>query len=88
MAEHDERMSDETTGKNDAERDDNLSALAKDVAHPFDQTNGIVDGLEGNADDPDQVDKRMDEGERETPLAAPGGGGANAGDGAGSNTTN
>jgi hypothetical protein len=44
--------------KND-ERDANLGALAEDAAHPFDQTNGIVDGLEGNADDPDQVDERL-----------------------------
>lgn len=29
----------------------NLSDLGSDVAHPFDQTNGIVEGLEGDADE-------------------------------------
>ncbi|SEB61210.1 hypothetical protein SAMN04489806_1283 [Paramicrobacterium humi] len=51
----------------DAERDEstatedgNLGSLS-DVGHTFDQTNGLVDGLEGNADDPDKVDERLDE---------------------------
>ncbi|WP_308465204.1 hypothetical protein [Rathayibacter soli] len=35
-----------------------LSALAADMAHPFDQTNGLVDGLEVDHDDPENVDKR------------------------------
>ncbi|WP_460579608.1 hypothetical protein [Humibacter ginsengisoli] len=39
--------------------DTNLSALAEDVAHPFDQTNGILDDLEGDADDPDRVAERL-----------------------------
>lgn len=33
-----------------AGRQANLSALNEDIAHPFDQTNGIVEGLEGDAD--------------------------------------
>lgn len=37
-----------------------LGALAKDVAHPFDQTNGIVDGLEGDEDDPEKMDEKLD----------------------------
>jgi len=56
---------------------DNLSALAKDAAHPFDQTNGIVEGLEGDADDPEQVDERLnDDGETRMPFVAPVAGGA------------
>ncbi|MGA0567438.1 hypothetical protein ACO2Q7_08910 [Rathayibacter sp. KR2-224] len=35
-----------------------LGVLAQDVAHPFDQTNGILDDLEGDADEPDRVDSR------------------------------
>ncbi|NNC12141.1 hypothetical protein HII28_09665 [Planctomonas sp. JC2975] len=46
-----------------------LSVLAADVAHPFDQTNGIIDGLEGDADDPDRVEERLSD--RDKP-AAPG----------------
>jgi len=37
----------------------NLGSLAQDVAHPFDQTNGILDELEGDADDPDRVQERV-----------------------------
>jgi len=37
----------------------NLGALAQDVAHPFDQTNGILDELEGDANDPDRVQSRV-----------------------------
>lgn len=76
-------MSDATEGTNkdrgDDDRDENLSALAQDVSHPFDQTNGIVDGLEGNADDPEQVDARTDGGEGVAPLIAPPGAGAGGG---------
>jgi hypothetical protein len=36
-----------------------LSVLAQDAAHPFDQTNGILDQLEGDADDPDRVESRV-----------------------------
>jgi hypothetical protein len=39
--------------------DANLGALAQDVAHPFDQTNGILEELEGDADDPDRVEERL-----------------------------
>jgi hypothetical protein len=52
-------------GKHEKEDDgpdragEGLSALAADAAHPFDQTNGIVEGLEGDADDPDKVDERL-----------------------------
>jgi hypothetical protein len=51
-----------------------LSTLAADVAHPFDQTNGIVEGLEGDANDPEQENRR--EGEDEgivigMPVGAP-----------------
>lgn len=52
-------MSD-NTNSNDS-NDDGLSALAKDVSHPFDQTNGIVDGLEGNEDDPETMDEKLDQ---------------------------
>ena len=37
----------------------NLGSLAEDVAHPFDQTNGILDQLEGDADDPERVEERL-----------------------------
>ncbi|MGN6199676.1 hypothetical protein [Humibacter sp.] len=37
----------------------NLGSLAEDVAHPFDQTNGILDQLEGDADDPERVQERL-----------------------------
>jgi hypothetical protein len=40
--------------------DADLSVLAQDVAHPFDQTNGIIDRLEGDADDPERVEERLD----------------------------
>jgi len=53
-------MSDaENTEKRPDDSDADLSVLAKDAAHPFDQTNGIIEGLEGNADDPDQVEERL-----------------------------
>jgi hypothetical protein len=43
------------------EQDEGLSALARDVAHPFDQTNGLVDGLEGEEDDPEKVNERAND---------------------------
>ncbi|GAB3616195.1 hypothetical protein GCM10027416_07520 [Okibacterium endophyticum] len=46
-------INDEVAQPRDDER--NLSSLG-DPAHPFDQTNGIVEGLEGNADDPENQD--------------------------------
>lgn len=52
--------------------DEGLSALAKDAAHPFDQTNGIVDGLEGDADDPEKMDEKLDDNDRERAGRAPG----------------
>lgn len=39
--------------------DADLSVLARDAAHPFDQTNGIIDRLEGDADDPERVESRL-----------------------------
>lgn len=60
-----------TAGQNDQAKEQNLSALGEDASHPFDQTNGIVDGLEGNADDPEEVDRRLNEGEPGTPMPGP-----------------
>lgn len=57
----------------------NLSALADDVAHPFDQTNGIVEGLEGDADDPETINAKQDRQTGIVPGAAPGVGGPVAG---------
>jgi hypothetical protein len=48
-------------GADFAAGEDGISALAPDVSHPFDQTNGIVDGLEGNADDPETMDEKLDQ---------------------------
>lgn len=55
------------------ERPENdLSVLAADAAHPFDQTNGIIDGLEGDADDPEQFDERVgNDHARGVPAVAP-----------------
>ena len=51
------------------ERRPGLGSLAQDAAHPFDQTNGLIDGLEGDADDPDVVEERLrEEGAKENPL--------------------
>jgi hypothetical protein len=64
---NDSDMNDSDANNSDAtdsdatQNDDGLSALAKDVSHPFDQTNGIVDGLEGNEDDPETMDEKLDE---------------------------
>ncbi|QDZ15163.1 hypothetical protein [Humibacter ginsenosidimutans] len=51
-----------------------LSVLAKDAAHPFDQTNGIIDRLEGDADDPERVEERLNPKNDRGPLfpASPG----------------
>jgi len=52
--------SDDTNGaddSNDTIKRANIGDLG-DVAHPFDQTNGIVDGLDGNADDPETFNER------------------------------
>ncbi|MCX7521254.1 hypothetical protein OSC27_03050 [Microbacterium sp. STN6] len=46
----------------------NLGDLAEDVSHPFDQTNGIVDGLDGDADDAETLNTEDDE-----PRLVPGG---------------
>jgi len=53
------------------ERETNLSELANDPAHPFDQTNGVVDGLGGDADAPEQADRRRGNGDGAAVLAAP-----------------
>jgi len=44
-------MSDESD-----ERENDLDERTDDTAHGFDQTNGMVDGLEGDADEPGQDD--------------------------------
>lgn len=49
-------MTEHETDKN-ANPDDTADAMAEDVSQPFDQTNGLVDGLEGDADDPEVFDK-------------------------------
>ncbi|MEP6843810.1 MAG: hypothetical protein ABJA11_09825 [Pseudolysinimonas sp.] len=49
MTEHETRQN--------ANPDDAADKPAEDVSHPFDQTNGLVDGLEGDADDPEVFDK-------------------------------
>jgi hypothetical protein len=58
--------------ENSGERE-NLSALASDVAHPFDQTNGIVEGLEGDENDPEKADDRVGN-DPQVPIAGPMGG--------------
>ena len=52
--------SNDSTGaddSNDAVKRANIGDLG-DVAHPFDQTNGIVDGLDGNANDAETYNER------------------------------
>ncbi|KQV05154.1 hypothetical protein [Leifsonia sp. Root112D2] len=67
---------DHTDAGENTQRDKNLGALADDVAHPFDQTNGIVEGLEGDADDPE----KQDDGFKGTGvIATPAAGGGPAG---------
>ncbi|WP_022901158.1 hypothetical protein [Humibacter albus] len=51
------------SGSQNQERNAGLGSLAEDAAHPFDQTNGIIDGLEGDADDPEVVEERLNESE-------------------------
>jgi hypothetical protein len=48
-----------------------LGVLARDAAHPFDQTNGIIDGLNGDADDPERVEERLDAGSDRGPGLPP-----------------
>lgn len=59
----------------DDERENTQSTPTEDAAHPFDQTNGLVDGLEGDADDPEKADENT--GQRDgvgfLPAPAPGG---------------
>ncbi|WP_166997405.1 hypothetical protein [Paramicrobacterium fandaimingii] len=51
------------SGKHAGDRDDGL-------AHTFDQTNDHVDGLQGDADDPEKVNERLGEGEGDPPVIA------------------
>jgi hypothetical protein len=57
------------------EREKSLSEPENDTAHPFDQTNGIVEGLEGDADSPEQADRKTanDSGTGFVAAPAPGG---------------
>lgn len=60
----------------DDDRKGNLGDLNDDIGHTFDQTNGLVDGLGGDANEPEEVNDRLDEqGEGSTPVVAvaPGG---------------
>ena len=52
-AEHDEKQV--------PDRKHGLGDLADDAAHPFDQTNGLIDGLEGDADEPEKFEERVEE---------------------------
>jgi len=60
--------------KESDQRETDLSGQTEDTAHGFDQTNGVVEGLEGDADTPEQVDKRTDSDGRIgfIPVPAPG----------------
>ncbi|GAB2529410.1 hypothetical protein [Paramicrobacterium agarici] len=63
----------------DAGRTGNLGDLT-DVGHTFDQTNGLVDGLSGDADDPENVDDRVGETDAtDVPVAAVAPGGTSQG---------
>lgn len=53
------------------ERQQNASGRADDAAHPFDQTNGMVDGLEGDADAPEKADDATGNPDGVGLLAAP-----------------
>ncbi|WP_022882459.1 hypothetical protein [Gryllotalpicola ginsengisoli] len=53
------------------ERKKNLSELASDAAHPFDQTNGIVEGLDGDADAPEHMDEKTGNRDAAPVLGAP-----------------
>ena len=46
---NDESRNENVTGEPAPDKDANLGDLG-DVSHPFDQTNGLIDGLEGNSD--------------------------------------
>lgn len=63
----DESESDDRFVRGDGSAGD-LSVLARDAAHPFDQTNGIIDRLDGDADDPDKVEERLNPTTRRGPL--------------------
>ena len=62
---------DDMSNHEDDQREKNLSESANDTAHPFDQTNGMVEGLEGDADDPEKADQRTGNGDGIEFLAAP-----------------
>jgi hypothetical protein len=74
--ENDDRMSDEENLEHEnaehknVEHESKLSDLA-DAGHIFDQTNGVVEGLEGDADTPEQVEKRTGNGSATGVAAAP-----------------
>lgn len=53
--------------KQNDERDPNLGSLNDDVGHTFDQTNGLVDGLGGDSDDPETVSERLDKPQNDEP---------------------
>lgn len=48
------------------------SAPTEDVSRPFDQTNGIVDGLEGDADDPEVFEETEEAAEPTISRVLPG----------------
>lgn len=60
MVRHDGGMSADS-GKHAGNRDDDDG-----LAHGFDQTNDFVEGLQGDADNPEKVNDRLD-GEQEVP---------------------
>jgi hypothetical protein len=61
-------------GMSDEENEEHRSKLSDlgDTGHLFDQTNGVVDGLDGDADSPEQVDKRAASGDGPAVLQVPG----------------
>lgn len=60
----DETVADETVAEpapgDEPQRSRNIGDLG-DIGHPFDQTNGIVEGLDGDADDPETYNKREED---------------------------
>jgi hypothetical protein len=56
----------------DDEREKHVNEPAAETAHPFDQTNGIVEGLDGDADSPEHAEERTGGGEATGFLAVPG----------------
>jgi hypothetical protein len=56
-ASNDSTGTDDLTSNDDSVKRANIGDLG-DIAHPFDQTNGIVDGLDGNADDAETFNER------------------------------